>query len=878
MNKYFAFISYKREDEEWAIWVHHELENYHLPISLNERPDLPSEFRPIFRDIDELKAGSLTEQIHSALASSNYLIVICSPNAAKSEWINKEIIDFIEIGRQKGVDNILNIFPFIVDGRPHSANPSEECFPDAILKLSGEQERIGGNVNETGRDMAFVKVLSGMLPSVDFAELWNRYELDKAEQERLKREEKERFLSIQSRFVSEKILDITDDSALAQQLSLKILPSNLQNPDRPHTIEAEHALRQSTQYKRILLTRYGATIGTPKISFSSDNSLVAVLDDNFLIKIWDTTIGACIASINTGHPFGRAIAFTPENRGLLAIFGDGVIIRWRIEDRKVVSVMDINRSLPASRASAITSLSLSNSGDKMVISTHEGDLVYFDFRNDITNSFEIDPVFSTAFSPDEKFLVTTSEKGLKVWSLENWSYGSLDVNAGVEITSANAVFSPDGNYVAYFFDNTYGVINMNGNNNLQRSEQQNCVAVAFLNCGAELVTIAEDGMITIWDIETHEQIFQKYCQASNLVSGLFSSDGSQFAFIDNNKQIFIADIRPRDLMDVLLFFDYKLASIEIHPDGKTAVICTTNSETGDRDILIYDFENRQILNTIHGHSDQMLSAVYSPNGDIISTASYDGTIRIWDSKTGECIKTLDIKEAIGTETAFTTVSFNSQGTLIATATYSGDIIIWDYQNDCITQRFNHTSNPVFSVCFAPDGKYVASAGVDNNVKIWNLTAGMLHDELVGHDYFVDAIKYSPNGNYLFSASRDNTLICWNFIEGKIIWRNSSWNGQLTALAISNDGKYLAIASCDFNKQICICDSHTGKIIVSYNGIIKPLNSLVFKPDGRTLICADKDGRIYRWEVPELQTLIDQVKTTLSERVLTQEELKQFYLE
>ena len=98
-NKYFAFISYKREDEEWAVWFHHELENYHLPATLNGRADLPSEFRPVFRDIDELKAGNLPEQIYNALATSAYLIVICSPNSARSKWVNKEIRDFIEIGK-----------------------------------------------------------------------------------------------------------------------------------------------------------------------------------------------------------------------------------------------------------------------------------------------------------------------------------------------------------------------------------------------------------------------------------------------------------------------------------------------------------------------------------------------------------------------------------------------------------------------------------------------------------------------------------------------------------------------------------------------------------------------------------------------------------
>lgn len=195
-NKYFAFISYKREDEEWAIWFHHELENYHLPATLNGRADLPSEFRPVFRDIDELKAGNLPEQIYDALATSAYLIVICSPNSAKSKWVNKEIGDFIEIGKAKGIDNVRNIFPFIVDGRPHAKIESEECFPQALLELAKDQERIGGNVNESGRDKAFVKVLAGMLPNVAFDELWNRYERDKAEEQRKERERQDNSISI----------------------------------------------------------------------------------------------------------------------------------------------------------------------------------------------------------------------------------------------------------------------------------------------------------------------------------------------------------------------------------------------------------------------------------------------------------------------------------------------------------------------------------------------------------------------------------------------------------------------------------------------------------------------------------------------------------
>ena len=109
---------------------------------------------------------------------SRFLIVICSPDAAESKWVNKEIHDFIEIGKLKGINNIDNIFPFIVGGKPHADNSEDECFPPILKNLNSKDERIGGNVLESGRDMAFIKVLSGTL-DIGFDLLWNRYEKEK---------------------------------------------------------------------------------------------------------------------------------------------------------------------------------------------------------------------------------------------------------------------------------------------------------------------------------------------------------------------------------------------------------------------------------------------------------------------------------------------------------------------------------------------------------------------------------------------------------------------------------------------------------------------------------------------------------------------------
>lgn len=172
-KEYYAFISYKREDEKWAKWLQHKLEHYKLPSNLNGSTDLPREIRPVFRDTSELNPGNLPQQIRDALAASKHLIVICSPRSAQSEWVNKEVETFIAMRKQDC------IIPFIIDGRPYAENPVEECFPPTIRNLPKEQELLGANITEMGRDAAAVKTVAQMF-GVRFDTLWKRYEREKS--------------------------------------------------------------------------------------------------------------------------------------------------------------------------------------------------------------------------------------------------------------------------------------------------------------------------------------------------------------------------------------------------------------------------------------------------------------------------------------------------------------------------------------------------------------------------------------------------------------------------------------------------------------------------------------------------------------------------
>ena len=168
----YAFISYKREDEQWAKWLQKKLESYKLPsIVRGPNSSLPKYLRPIFRDGTDLSGGILADQLHQELLRSRFLIVICSPNATKSEWVNKEAQTFINEGR---LDHII---PFIVNGTPHSSDPAEECFPQALRDIPADKELLGINVNEVGKSVAFIRLVATML-GVRFDTLWQRHRRD----------------------------------------------------------------------------------------------------------------------------------------------------------------------------------------------------------------------------------------------------------------------------------------------------------------------------------------------------------------------------------------------------------------------------------------------------------------------------------------------------------------------------------------------------------------------------------------------------------------------------------------------------------------------------------------------------------------------------
>ena len=173
--KYFAFISYNSKDTEWGKKVQKKLEHYRMPATLcSEHGWKRTPINPVFFAPTDIQPGGLSEELQERLRASRNLIVICSPNSAKSEWVGKEIEFFHQLGRTK------QIHFFIVDGEPHSGNPDTECF-NPIVDTLGLPEILGANIHEhiyrwpwLNKERAYVQLISKLL-GVDFDAIWRRH-------------------------------------------------------------------------------------------------------------------------------------------------------------------------------------------------------------------------------------------------------------------------------------------------------------------------------------------------------------------------------------------------------------------------------------------------------------------------------------------------------------------------------------------------------------------------------------------------------------------------------------------------------------------------------------------------------------------------------
>jgi WD40 repeat protein len=158
-----------------------------------------------------------------------------------------------------------------------------------------------------------------------------------------------------------------------------------------------------------------------------------------------------------------------------------------------------------------------------------------------------------------------------------------------------------------------------------------------------------------------------------------------------------------------------------------------------------------------GHTDCVNSAVFSPDGKTILTASLDGTVLIWDAATGKELHKLESME-------LRFAMFSPDGKTVVTASWSSNARIWNAVTGKELRKLDDEHTPLnFShdgKFFSPDSKFVITADFDKTATIWDTATGKESQKLEGHTKRIFSAEFSPDNKTAATASEDNTIRIW----------------------------------------------------------------------------------------------------------------------
>ena len=265
------------------------------------------------------------------------------------------------------------------------------------------------------------------------------------------------------------------------------------------------------------------------------------------------------------------------------------------------------------------------------------------------------------------------------------------------------------------------------------------------------------------------------------------------------------------------------------PDG-TRIL----TASGDKTARLWDNQGN-LLVVLSGHEDGINSAVFSPDGNQILTASSDNTARLWDT-----LGNLRA-EFRGHENIVDSAVFSPDGRqILTTSSWDGTIRLWDTSGKLLT-GFRAHENGSHDAVFSPDGSQILTADGDNTARLWDIS-GKLIAEFRGHENIVSSAVFSPNGNQVLTASWDKTARLWDH-QGNLLAVFQGHEDVVSSAVFSPDGSQILTGGYDTIRYLDI----SGNLIAEFQGFGFGY-SVQLSPNGQQILTTDSASTARLWDI------------------------------
>ncbi len=565
---------------------------------------------------------------------------------------------------------------------------------------------------------------------------------------------------------------------------------------------------------------------------------VIFLDDQYILAAsngeplqrWDFTMkgGGNVTPFTdpgaTAQPTVRAFRVHPKKKEVLTLDDKNRLVVWNTKTLEQVRAFN-------EATEQVTSLCFSPDGQFVYAGTENGNVITWDFKKGKTIKrvkMQNDKVLSleAVKAPAGTLMLAGTESKLEAWeaALQNDRTalgGAYSPGKGFVAPLRTAVFSPDGKYIAY---------------------------------GAT----GRTPMLVIWDNESkknkHELVDTLNKEKNGLIHSIcFSSDGQQVVSGYYDGTVLLWDVESGQLLHRLEGKPPEIKQLGFTRDNRLSFFIYDS----EKNIVVWDGKKNEET-VLEGHSRDVLTASFAPNGNFLLSSAEDQTLIKWDFENDSILwQSGRLREAV------IAIAISPDAKYALTSTSGNKVELWDLEKMAVRKSFADHSKKATSLAFTEDGRYAMSAAADNSVNVYELENNFKRINIPNQTNRINPVAFTPDGKYFLSISCTHNLIELWGIESKRLEKTFKLKdyeelppqpfvcGSKGRPVFSPDGKFFLVPSLH---GALLWDMETGLPRI-LEGHTQNVTSVAFTAGGRIAVTGGGEGSMTLWKVEDGEPLV-----------------------